>query len=313
MWTMRTRRLSLVILVAIVAMATAACGRAAEAPDGGRRAEAGGVPTAYVVNEPLAYFARRIAGGLVSVVFPIRPGVDPAFWMPDVETIRAYQLADVILLNGAGYAQWVETAALPRSRIVDTSASFADAYIVGADSITHQHGPTGEHTDGTVAFTTWLDPALAVMQADAVRAAFVRLLPEHAETFQQNFDRLASDLEALDDRLRATVAPQPVIFARPVYQYLARRYGLNARSLHWEPDVPPTDAMWTRLQRLLEEHPARWMIWEARPAKPVVARLAELGIECVVIDPCGNLPAEGDYLRTQRKNVENLAAVFASP
>ena len=313
MWTMRTRQLSLVVLVAIVAAVPAACGRVADAPDGGGRAEAGGVPTAYVVNEPLAYFARRIAGGLVSVVFPIRPGVDPAFWMPDAETIRAYQLADVILLNGAGYARWVQMAALPQSRIVDTSASFADAYIVVAKSITHQHGPTGEHTDGTVAFTTWLDPTLAVMQADAVRAAFVRLLPEHAETFQQNFERLADDLNDLDDRFRATVAPQPVIFSHPVYQYLARRYGLNARSLHWEPDVSPTEAMWTQLQRLLAEHPAHWMIWEARPATPVVARLAEMGIECAVVDPCANAPAEADYLAIQRQNAESLAAVFAPP
>ncbi len=313
MWTMRTQRPALVILVAIVAIAPAACGRAADAPNGDRRTAQDGVPTAYVVNEPLAYFARRIAGGLVSVVLPIPPDVDPAFWMPDAETIRAYQLADVILLNGAGYAQWVEMASLPRSKVVDTSASFADAYIVGEESITHQHGPTGEHTDGTVAFATWLDPTLAVMQADAVRAALVRLRPEHAETFQQNFQRLASDLQALDDRLRATVAPQPVIFSHPVYQYLARRYGLNARSVHWEADEPPTEAMWTRLQRLLAEHPARWMIWEARPAKSIVARLAELGIECAVVDPCGNAAAEGDYLATQRKNVESLAAVFMPP
>ncbi len=313
MWTMRTRRLPFVILVAIVVIAPAACERVADTPDGGRRAAHRRAPTAYVVNEPLAYFARRIAGGLVSVVLPVPPDADPALWMPDAETIRAYQLADVILLNGAGYAQWVEMAALPRSRIVDTTASFADAYIVGAESITHQHGPTGAHADGTVAFTTWLDPTLAVMQADAVRAAFVRLLPEHAETFQQNFKRLASDLEVLDDRLRAIVAAQPVIFSHPVYQYLARRYGLNARSLHWEPDEPPTEAMWTRLQRLLAEHPARWMIWEARPAKSIVTRLAELGISCAVVDPCGNTPAEGDYLATQRRNVESLAAVFATP
>ena len=310
---MRARRLAFVIPVAIVAIAPAACGRAADAPDGGRRAAAGGVPTAYVVNEPLAYFARRIAGGLVSVVFPIQPDVDPAFWMPDAETIRAYQRADVILLNGAGYAQWVEMASLPRSRIVDTSASFADAYIVREEPITHRHGPTGEHAHGKVAFTTWLDPTLAVMQADAVRAAFSRRWPEHAETFQQNFQRLASDLEALDDRLRATAAPHPVIFSHPVYQYLARRYGLNARSVHWEPDEPPTEAMWAQLQRLLTEHPARWMIWEARPAKSIVARLAELGIECAIVDPCGNAPAEGDYLATQRRNVESFAAVFTPP
>ena len=48
---------------------------------------------------------------------PIPQDVDPAFWNPDVQAILAYQQADLILLNGAGYAKWVPQTTLSRSRI----------------------------------------------------------------------------------------------------------------------------------------------------------------------------------------------------
>jgi zinc transport system substrate-binding protein len=86
----------------------------------GRWALAGDKLRVYTVNYPLAYFAERIAGDLATVIFPAPPNVDPAFWMPNAETIAAYQTADLILLNGADYAKWTAKVSLPRSRLVDT-------------------------------------------------------------------------------------------------------------------------------------------------------------------------------------------------
>ena len=68
--------------------------------------------TVYVVNYPLQFFAERIGGEHVNVVFPAPADVDPAYWMPDTPTIAAYQQADLILLNGAGYARWVNKVML---------------------------------------------------------------------------------------------------------------------------------------------------------------------------------------------------------
>ena len=72
----------------------------------------------YVVNYPLQYFAERIGGKHVNVSFPAPQGVDPAYWSPDAEVVVAYQEADVILLNGAGYARWVGRASLPYAKLV---------------------------------------------------------------------------------------------------------------------------------------------------------------------------------------------------
>ena len=80
---------------------------------------AAGPLSIYVVNYPLKYFAERIGGDHVRVEFPAPADVDPAYWNPDLAVISAFQKADLILLNGAGYAKWIAKVSLPRSKIVD--------------------------------------------------------------------------------------------------------------------------------------------------------------------------------------------------
>ncbi len=116
----------------------------------------------YVVNYPLAYFAERIGGEHAAVVLPVPADVDPADWTPDADTVAVYQGADLILLNGGGYAGWVERASLPRAKLVDTSRAFQDRLVVLEKAPTHGHGPEGMHSHQETAFTTWLDPSLAI-------------------------------------------------------------------------------------------------------------------------------------------------------
>ena len=75
--------------------------------------------TVYVVNYPLKYFAERIGAHHVKVEFPVPPDIDPAYWNPDLADITAYQKADLILLNGAGYAKWADKVSLPRSKMIN--------------------------------------------------------------------------------------------------------------------------------------------------------------------------------------------------
>ena len=66
--------------------------------------------------------------------------------------------------------------------------------------------------------------------------------------------------------------------------------------------------MWAELKSLLAEHPAKWMIWEAPPLDETKQALADRGIGCVVVDPCGNVPESGNYLTTMRANIARLEA-----
>ncbi|MHC4990707.1 MAG: metal ABC transporter substrate-binding protein [Planctomycetota bacterium] len=297
---------------ALVSLLLGVCGCGEEAPEGGEGPERR--PTVLTVNYPLQYLAQRIAGDTVDVRFPGPEGEDPAFWVPDAETVAAYQEADLILLNGAGYAGWTEMASLPLGKLVDTSASFEDRFIVIEEAVTHAHGPEGEHEHRATAFTTWLDPTLATEQAHAIRDAFSVRWVALAPQFDEGFQNLRADLKALDDEITGIVSgktDRPIVFSHPVYQYLTGRYGLNAVSVHWEPDEVPDGSMWRELEAILEDHPAAFMIWESEPIQASVDRLQALGVESVVFSPCGGAPETGDYLSVMRANVAGLERTFA--
>ena len=125
------------ISIAIFATAfTLSCGNSTRTKDGA--GGSGGIPAGrkpdqlrvLAVNYPLAYMAARIGGDAVEARYPGPIGADPAFWSPGPEDVALYQQADLVLLNGAGYARWINRVSLPLSRLVDTSRGFADRYIV---------------------------------------------------------------------------------------------------------------------------------------------------------------------------------------
>jgi zinc transport system substrate-binding protein len=266
-------------------------------------------PTVYVVNYPLKYFTQRIAGNHVQVVFPAPPNEDPAFWKPDVKTIAAFQAADLIVINGATYAKWLEKTSLPKAKIVNTSAAFQDQYIEIENRVIHSHGPAGEHSHTGTAFTTWLNFRFAAQQAKAIETALSRLLPAQQATFAKQYASLEQELMSLDTHLEALVASQrtqPLLASHPVYQYFATRYGLNLQSVLWEPDVMPEHDQWNTLQALLAKHPAKWMIWEGEPLTASVEKLQALGVRSLVFAPCGNTPEQGDFLSVMQQNVVNL-------
>ncbi|MCK5382577.1 MAG: zinc ABC transporter substrate-binding protein [Gammaproteobacteria bacterium] len=270
-------------------------------------------PVIYTVNYPLQYFAQRIAGEQADVTLPVPAGIDPAFWQPDAGTVIAFQQADLVLLNGAGYAKWVSRVSLPRRKLVDTSAGYRDRYLQAEEAVTHSHGREGGHSHSGVAFTTWLDFTLAVEQARAIAAALSRLRPAAKDVFERNFSVLEQDLLALDSQVREIVAVDPdnsLLASHPVYQYFKRRYGLNLTSVMWEPDVAPEAAQWSELRQLLKLHPSNWMVWEGNPNPESVTGLRGLGVDSLVFDPCGNRPVDGDFLSVMQQNVQNLKRAF---
>lgn len=302
-------RLGCLFALVIATFGQVGCSNSTNERDADHETARGDAIFVYTVNYPLKYFAERIGGEHVEVSFPAPPDEDPASWMPTPETIAAYQQADLILLNGATYAKWVDKASLPGSKLCDTSSSFASEYIEIKGAVTHSHGPEGEHAHGEIAFTTWLDPKLAIEQARVIRSALSQRWPGHEPQFEANFTRLEKELAGLDrsiERAVAGVADTPIVFSHPVYQYFQRRFNMNGKSVHWEPDETPSAEQWAELDELLTVHRAKWMIWEAEPKQETVDRLREMGIESVIFDPCGNTPEGGDYLAVMNENARGL-------
>ncbi len=266
----------------------------------------------FASNYPLSYFAERISGNSDIVVFPEIDG-DPAFWKPEPADIIAMQQSDIILLNGASYEKWQTAVSLPKRKVVDTSKGFRAQYIIMEEAVDHAHGPTGAHSHSGTAFTTWIDLNQAAFQAKAIKDAMVKQNVSPEDILNKSFEALIADMKALDTEINEMAQGQsevPLVASHPVYQYFARRYGLNIKAVMWEPDVFPDEQAWTHLEEIVKEHPARWMIWEGDPLQQSVEKLKEMGINSVIFDPCGNKPERGDFLSVMKENVENLREVF---
>lgn len=299
------KRLTLLLALAILVLASSCSNDStSDSPDSGS-----GKPQVYVSNYPLKYFAERLGGDAINVHFPAEGDGDPAFWKPGDADIENLQNADLILLNGATYEKWLDHVSLPGSIQVDTSMDLAAWFIEIPVAGTHSHGKDGEHSHSGTAFTTWLDFTQAQTQASAVMTA-IKELPGVDANREDKL--LQADLQALDlsmAEVAKSIGDRSLVASHPVYEYLARHYGLAIESVLWEPETVPDEEAMATLQQLLAKHPAKWMIWEGEPAPESVAKLEAIGVKSVVFDPCGNAPDEGGWLSVMKKNIENLKAI----
>ena len=265
-------------------------------------------PVVITSNYPLQFFAQEIAGEALDVRLPEIEG-DPAYWVPDGEQAAALQSADLVILNGAGYESWLNFVTLRPDRLLDTTAGIEDRLLPLEKATVHQHGPEGEHSHTGTAFTTWLDPQLAIEQSRSIAKALSELAPDQAAGFKKRLAGMEVRLNQLDRELSLAfeqLEGQPVWFSHPVYQYLESRYSINGRSVHWEPDEVPGTRSWIEFQNLSRDHPGKLMFWESEPLGEVRGQLAELGVLSVVFEPLGNRPEQGDYFEAMGRNQQRL-------
>jgi len=264
-------------------------------------------PRIVAVNYALQYLAERLAGEGAEVIFPVPDGVDPSFWRPSISDISTVQSADLILLNGAGFATWVDRVSLPRSKLVNTSAAFRDQYIV-TESITHSHGEGDEHSHDATATYVWLDPMLAIEQAGAIAAALSAKGLAPADDVFARFDDLRTELEGLDEAAQealAALSGAPIIATHPRYHYLARRYDLSISSLEWEAGAMPTTEDISTLEALVQDTGAQLLLWEAQPPADAIELAAALGLTSVVFPPLAQ-STDADFLATFAASVEAM-------
>ena len=271
-------------------------------------------PRIVTVNYALQYFAERLVGEAAEVEFPVPQGVDPSFWRPSIADISEIQSADLILLNGAGFATWVDRVTLPRSKTVNTSAAIEDQFIV-TESITHSHGDGGEHSHEGLATYTWLDPTLAMAQADAIASALTSRQIAPVEDIETQLEALRADLTVLDTEAKAALATLQgvaIIATHPRYQYYARRYDLTVSSLEWEAGAIPTEAQLANLEVLVRDTEAQIIVWEAEPPIEAFEATAALGLRNVVFPPFANAVGDKNPLQTFSDAVSALSNAMAN-
>jgi zinc transport system substrate-binding protein len=262
---------------------------------------------------PVDWLARHLRAPLDEVRCALPPGADPGEWQPPGGLVAEIAGHDLIVQNGAGYEAWVGTAALPASRMVDTSAGLQ---LLHGEALTHSHGPGGAHAHGAVDPHTWMDPLRFLQQAEALAAAWTAARPDDHAHHEAGLAGLRAKLTALDARWAAAAAPlkgQPLAANHPAFGYLADRYGLQIEPFAFDPQDPPSPEALAAFQRWAQgAGPSPVLLWEAPPSDAARAGFPA-GIRHVHLDPLEQPGPDQvyDYLQQAGIAADTLAGVGA--
>ncbi|MEM9974544.1 MAG: metal ABC transporter substrate-binding protein [Pseudomonadota bacterium] len=270
-------------------------------------------PRVIAVNYATHYMAERLLGDAADVIYPVPDGTDPSFWRPSVADISEIQSADLILLNGAGFATWTSRVSLPRSKLVDTSRGLEDR-LIATETITHSHGDGGEHSHEGTASYTWLDPRMARAQAIGIADALKARGFDDEDQIDSRLATLSDELDGLErlgqDSL-AGLADTVFVATHPRYQYLARAFGLTILSLEWEAGTAPSDRELGELVELVASDGVDVLIWEAQPPQEARRAIADLGVQDVVFPPLAVAPDDAEFLDAFTQGLSALSAAAA--
>ena len=166
--------------------------------------------------------AQNIAGDAPVVESITKPGAEIHDYQPTPKDIVKAQDAELILWNGLNLERWFERF----FRSIRNVPS-----VVVTDGITPLSIYEGDY-EGTPNPHAWMSPNNALVYIENIRAAFVQYDPDNADTYNQNAERYAAEIKALDAPLRAKLDQIPeekrwLVTSEGAFGYLAADYNLK--------------------------------------------------------------------------------------
>lgn len=317
------RRLLLAGLPLLAAAALPGCAGPAPRP-GGRS------PVAVATIAPLADLVRSVAGPGWTVRSVIPPGTSPHVFEPAPSDLRKLVDAELVVVAGAGYDDWMRralAACASHARVLDSAGSIgigpekeasahgggdahdadehaaagADAHGSGHEG--HAHGILGEDPHW------WLSPVLAAKALGPIAEALAAVDPAGVEGYRRRARETAAGYLALDREIAATLAPlrgKRFVSAHRAWVYFADRYGLvEAASI--EP-VPGREPSPKELKELVDEGRRGGLgrLFTEPQFPPAAARVIarEAGLELTLVDPIGGVPGRETYPELMRFNAD---------
>ena len=222
-------------------------------------------PQLFSFSYPTSYLVERLVGDAAEHRCILPAGEDAASWKPSTELIIELQQADLLFSNGLGFEGWVQTAALPSSKLVEVASKVLPIEMAGK---THSHGKGGAHSHGKIDPHAWSDPMAYIQMADAVAMAITNEYPEFQSVVDGNLDALKKDLVALDaqnDAIFAKAAGISFVANHPSYSYLMRSQKVSIENFDLDPEGTMDPGEVNKLTEWGQTHENVVLLWEATP------------------------------------------------
>ena len=168
--------------------------------------------------------AHEVGGSDVAVTSLVGRDANEHVFEPSPDQVRQLRQAQLFVVNGLGLEGWL-------TRLVQ-SARYRGPVVVATQSIT----PITTTEAGEPAPSPdphgWQDVQNGVIYAENIARALAGTDPGHAAAYQQRFAHYRAELEALDRKVRETMAAIPaekrrVITSHDAFAYYGRAYGIT--------------------------------------------------------------------------------------
>ncbi len=249
---------------------------------------------------PLYEFAQQVGQDKVNVQLLVPEGVEPHDWEPTIQDVQLMQKSNLIIINGFGFENWVESLEDMnyQGMIVDTSD-----VIIKND---HDENPILLKKDPHI----WLNPILAKIQTQSIADAFSKLDPQNQKFYQKNAQSYMIELDRLDSKIRNDLAScsQDFITFHDSFSYFAYEYDLHQHTIissndpHGEPTAKTLENIINTARELEIEIIFTEDTVDTRISN-VIAN--EIHGKILVLSPL-EISGDGNYISRMTENLDNL-------
>jgi zinc transport system substrate-binding protein len=190
--------------------------------------------TIYSTVFPLQYFTERIGGKYVTVNTIYPPGADEHTFEPSQKDMIKLADSDLFFYIGLGLEGFVESAKESlKNENVSLIPTAEDLILDPAE----EHEAHDDHEDdghGDFNPHVWLDPVYSKEMAAVIRDSLIEKMPQNKETFNQNYQKLADELDQLNSEFESTIQTakhKEILVTHAAFSYWEQRYGLEEISI----------------------------------------------------------------------------------
>lgn len=253
---------------------------------------------------PLHEFSQKIGQEKVDTTLLVPVGVEPHDWEPTIKDVQRMQQSDLIVINGIGFENWVDS--LEENNFQGTIVDSSNGILVkhGED----EHHDDHDHNKGDPHI--WLNPVYAKIQVQNIANAFSTYDSTNQKFYQANAQNYIKQLDILDSKIRSDLSSckRDFIAFHDAFSYFAEEYDLIQHTI-----IPSNDSHGEATAKTLEStvSTARELnistifSEESVNTKTSDVIANEINGKVLVLSPL-EVASDGTYISKMTENLENL-------
>lgn len=250
---------------------------------------------------PLYDFTKEVGKDRVDVSLIIPAGVEPHDWEPSIQDIQQIQQADIIIVNGVGFENWLKSIEKLNLELDIIDSSIGVNII--KDIVDDQESPLGDPH-------IWLNPNLAKIQVKNIANGLIKSDPDNSQYYNDNYESYIKKLDALDLKIRNELSncKKDFVAFHNAFTYFASEYGLNQHSItSTDPHDEPTSKTLEQIINLSKEMKVQIIFSEEGVDKRTSEVIAnEVGGKVLILSPLEISEINTSYIEKMEANLDNL-------